>query len=135
MAKIRGHISLTGDHFDTGHISKVLGLSPSSVHSAQDLSRNGKQYGYCEWTVSVCSHTNSIQSVLDALLTPFFQHAEQMRQLAQEQSAAWDVQLCVDLTEPFFPTITLDSKIIDFLNTIEAKLDTDVCSIFDFDHV
>lgn len=64
-----------------------------------------------------------------------FQHAEQMRQLAQEQNAAWDVQLCVDLTEPIFPTITFDSKIIAFLSTIEAKLDTDVYSVFDFDHV
>ena len=135
MAKIQGHISLTGDHFDIDHISKVQGMEPTSVHSAQDLSRSGKQYGYCEWTVSVCSHTSCIQSVLDTLLAPFFQHAEQMRQLAQEQNAAWDVQLCVDLTEPIFPTITFDSKIIAFLSTIEAKLDTDVYSVFDFDHV
>ena len=85
--------------------------------------------------MSVCSHTSCIQSVVDTLLAPFFQHAEQMRQLAQEQNAAWDVQLCVDLTEPIFPTITFDSKIIAFLSTIEAKLDTDVYSVFDFDHV
>ena len=48
MANIQGHISLTGDHFDIDHISKVLGMEPTSVHNAQDLSRSGKQYGYCE---------------------------------------------------------------------------------------
>lgn len=135
MTKIQGHISLAGDHFDTDHISKVLGMTPSSVHSAQDLTHSGKQYGYCEWTVSVCSHACSIQQVLDTLLAPFFPYAERMRQLAQERKAAWNVQLFVDLTEPVFPTITLNPKIIDFLSTIEAGFGTDVYSFLDFDHV
>lgn len=126
MAKIRGHLTLIGDDFETAYVSRMTGQLPNYVREKTEILRNGQLFGHCEWgVVTEFIDTFDLQVVSDLLRGMINCPTEVLKQVAQDCDAVWNILFAVDVYDDF-PALYFESDFIQFTAEIGGIIGFDV---------
>ena len=126
MAIMQGHLTLIGQQFDTELVSARLKVHANWEKHPQDALDNGRLFGHAEWGV-VTSYYDSddMNDLIDSLIKLVPVSKEEMRAVAEEMNAKWNILLFVEVKDDF-PAIILSETFLHFASSIGAVVGFDV---------
>lgn len=110
-------------------ISMMIDKDPTSSFLIGDLRKNTSNesyYGFTSWYYKIeVEQTNDLEEAIKVFLCELSSKKNEILSVKQKYSMSASIDICIKASKVVFPSLFLNSDIIDFANYISAPIDID----------
>lgn len=122
---MKGYLTLIGDDFDHSYVTETLGQSPQTLRLKEEVLKNGRLFGHCEWGVETEKViSEDFESLASELMNLLSCSRYIMKEVAQKCNAQWNILFYLKVIDEF-PPIIFTNDFIQFSADIGAVIGFD----------
>ena len=128
---MKAYLTLIGDSFDTGLVTKQIGMTPDKLRRLDEVLGNGMLFGHTEWGIAteleVCDHVGPL---LRKLFDRIPCCSQALYEVARTHTAEWHILILVKMYEKKFPALYFPRDVIRYIAQLHGAIGFDDYFLF-----